>query len=541
MRKRCKGKGALLLILLLGVSLPVFLASCNGGGDGGSSTPATVADFSASPTTGNAPLAVAFTDNSTGAPSSWSWDFGDGGTSALQNPSHTYLTAGTFTVSLAADGPGGLDNVTKVDYITVAPTAQFLATPTTGPEPLTVAFTDQSTGGAASWSWDFGDGGTSALQNPSHVYATGESYTVSLTATGPGGSVTETKTAYINVTPLADFSGAPTEGNATLTVVFTNLSSGSATSFSWDFGDGSPLDTAPNPQHDYTAAGSYTVSLTATGPGGSNTNTKPAYITVGALPPPPVAAFSADNTTGFIPLAVAFTDNSTGVIQTWSWDFGDGSALDNTQNPTHVYVSVGDFDVTLTVTGQGGSDNVTQPNYITAGPSLFQDNFNRADANPLDGNWTTAPGCGDLQIVSDTVQAAFDNVYNCAYWSADPFTNDQYSQVTFPALDDLKGPVVRIQTLSGGRNFYYAKIENPTTMSIKIMLNGADAILDSFTGLVLTPGDTIGLSATGDSLELFVNDVSVGTVTDSTFSSGAPGIWIFRVDNPLDDWEGGSF
>ena len=101
MGKRCKGKGALLLILLLGVFLPVFLLSCGGGDSSSTSTASTVADFSASPLTGDAPLTVAFTDNSTGGPTSWAWDFGDGGTSALQDPTHSYVVAGTYTVTLA--------------------------------------------------------------------------------------------------------------------------------------------------------------------------------------------------------------------------------------------------------------------------------------------------------------------------------------------------------------------------------------------------------------------------------------------------------
>lgn len=170
--------------------------------DGGGGTPgAPTADFSGSPTSGCPTLTVNFTDQSTGDITDWSWDFGDGATSTAQNPTHDYANPGTYTVSLTVTGPGGSDTNTKTDYITVedpAVTADFSGTPTTGDAPLDVSFTDQSTG-ATSWSWDFGDGGTSTAQNPTHTYTTAGVYTVTLTASNACGSDTQTKTDYITV------------------------------------------------------------------------------------------------------------------------------------------------------------------------------------------------------------------------------------------------------------------------------------------------------------------------------------------------------
>ncbi len=169
-----------------------------------STTP--TADFVGSPTSGDAPLTVNFTDQSSGVPTSWSWDFGDGNTSTEQNPSHTYDAAGTYTVSLTASNSCGDDTQTKADYITVteppcnAPVADFTGSPTSGTAPLSVSFTDQSTNNPTSWSWDFGDGGTSTAQNPSHTYNNAGTYTVTLTATNDCGSDDETKTDYITVT-----------------------------------------------------------------------------------------------------------------------------------------------------------------------------------------------------------------------------------------------------------------------------------------------------------------------------------------------------
>ena len=327
------------------------------------------AAFSASPTSGTAPLTVQFTDASTGNPGSWSWNFGDGGASSLRNPGHTYTAAGTYTVSLTATGAGGSDTEAKTDLITVNEPveAAFSASPTSGTAPLTVQFTDASTGDPGSWSWSFGDGGASSLRNPDHTYTAAGTYTVSLTATGAGGSDTETKTGLISVNePVEDvvaaFSASPASGTAPLTVQFTDASTGDPVSWSWSFGDGG-ASSLRNPDHTYTAAGTYTVSLTATGAGGSDTEAKTDLITVNE---PVEAAFSASPTSGTAPLTVQFTDASTGDPVSWSWSFGDGGAS-SLRNPDHTYTAAGTYTVSLTATGAGGSDTETKTGLITVG------------------------------------------------------------------------------------------------------------------------------------------------------------------------------
>jgi len=171
-------------------------------------TAAPVADFSANVLSGVAPLTVQFTDASTGSPTSWSWDFNSDGTkdASVQNPSYTFTEAGSYYVSLSVSNGTGTDTETKADYIIVLSptslTADFEADVIEGSTPLTVNFTDLSTGGPTSWSWDFNSDGTedASVQNPSYTFTEAGSYDVGLTVSNGDGTDTETKSSYITVT-----------------------------------------------------------------------------------------------------------------------------------------------------------------------------------------------------------------------------------------------------------------------------------------------------------------------------------------------------
>lgn len=159
-------------------------------------------DFSPGAITGSAPLQVTFTDETVGDHNGWFWDFGDGVTSSEQNPTHTYTTPGVYSVSLTAYwGEEESDTRTRTDYITVfeAIKAGFSGDPISGIAPLTVKFTNTSTGNYDASNWDFGDGATSSEHNPTHTYQEAGSYTVRLTVSGQGGSATETRTDFIRV------------------------------------------------------------------------------------------------------------------------------------------------------------------------------------------------------------------------------------------------------------------------------------------------------------------------------------------------------
>ena len=274
-------------------------------------------------------------------------------------------THGSAGGSLAAAqfGPGGLPTQVPVIY---PPSASFNGTPTTQFAGYPVVFMDTSINSPSSWLWDFGDGTNSTQRNPSHTYNSTGTYSVTLTATNAIGSSTATRANYITITPpppVAIFSGTPVSGTLPLTVAFTDSSTNSPTIWAWDFGDGGTSN-VQNPSHTYGALGTYNVSLTVTNGYGSNTTTKTNYIAVS--PQPPVASFTAQPFWGISSPNITFTDTSTNNPTAWLWNFGDGGSS-TLQNPYHIYTNKGYYNVTLTASNAGGSDNVTYVNYIIVG------------------------------------------------------------------------------------------------------------------------------------------------------------------------------
>jgi PKD repeat protein len=248
-----------------------------------------IANFTSNVTSGTVPLSVAFTDTSTGSPTSWRWNFGDGtSNSTTQNPTHRYSSAGNYTVILTVTNTAGSNTVTKTSYIKVTavkPVANFASNVTSGNAPLSVAFTDSSTGTPTAWNWNFGDGtANSTVKNPAHKYSSAGNYTVILTASNSAGSSAVAKSSYIKVAaaaqkPVAAFSASPTSGKSPLKVLFTDKSTGSPTSWVWNFGDGITSSTR-NATHTYTKKGKFAVSLTVKNTAASNTKTTTGYITV---------------------------------------------------------------------------------------------------------------------------------------------------------------------------------------------------------------------------------------------------------------------
>lgn len=333
-----------------------------------------VARFTGTPLWGCNPLTVSFTDSSIHA-NTYRWFFGDGTSSNQRNPVHTYTVNDTFTVTLViTDIHGCTDTMIRPDYvIVIGPTANFGGTPLSGCLPLSVDFTDSSTtlsDSIVSWYWQFGDGNTSTLQNPTHVYTSRGRFDVSLTVTDNNGCVhTLTRNRYIHATyPIPDFSA----NNLLLcqgeTTTFTSTSLGYQLTYLWDFGDGTGA-TGSSQVVSYSNPGTYTVTLiTVDGNGCTDTMVRPDYITVVE----PIAAFGGSPLYASCPpLQVNFMDTSFGAnVVSWYWDFGDNTSS-TLANPSHVYNAPGAYDVTLIITTAGGCiDTLYKPAYVNVdGPN----------------------------------------------------------------------------------------------------------------------------------------------------------------------------
>jgi len=228
-----------------------------------------------------------------------------------------------------------------------------------------VNFTDQSSGANTSWDWVF-EGGTPSTYSgqtpPPIVYENTGVFDVSLTVSDGTDTDSETKTDYITVVEnvYADFDADIINGTAPLTVHFSDISSNAVTSWEWDFGDGG-WSGLQNPTYSYYLAGTYTVSLTVEGNGCENTVTKEDFIVVEASAP--LADFTAEPTSGVLPLTVNFSDVSEGEIDTWLWEFGDGNTSSE-QHPEYIFTECDDYTITLTVSGPGGSEAITKEDYI---------------------------------------------------------------------------------------------------------------------------------------------------------------------------------
>jgi gliding motility-associated-like protein len=311
------------------------------------------------------PLTTQFNDATPGA-TSWLWDFGDGTTSTIQNPSHMYNSLGSFTVSLTASSAGGCTNkLSKPALINIAkPLVSITNSPAYGCAPFVYSPTISVTAvdGVATYSWDFNNGFTYiGLTPPPQTYAAGV-YNITLTITTNGGCVATAagvvKVGAMQPTPL--FTAVPTTACVGQPIQFTDQSTGGANQWFWDFGDGS-TDATENPLYSYTKPGTFDVTLTAYNNGCLKKLTKLAYITIN----PPLANFGVAGLCG-AQNNFTFSDSSLGATS-WLWDFGDGSPTSGGPGPiTHVYPAGPQKNYTVSLTVTNGTCSNTKTKVVTA-------------------------------------------------------------------------------------------------------------------------------------------------------------------------------
>jgi len=338
--------------------------------------------LTASTTNGKMPLTVAFSAvavDPNGDRLTYQWDFGDDESSNLQNPIHTYTQIGTYHARvIAEDTAGNTGSDTETIIVTSAngaPSVVMTASSTSGEAPAFVAFTAVAVdpdNDPVTYSWDFGDGETSNLQNPTHTFEEVGTYTVTVTATDNHGNEGQDSMQFVafdaNHAPTVIITAIPTNGEAPLTVVFNAVGvdpDGDTLTYSWDFGNGDTAETQTT-VYTFENEGTYNVVVTATDSNG-NTGTDSVVITVSDEHDdtniPPTAIASANPLSGDALLVVSFVGigiDVDGTIVSYHWNFRDGSTS-NQQNPVHTFVNQGIYEVVLTVTdddGATGSDTV---------------------------------------------------------------------------------------------------------------------------------------------------------------------------------------
>lgn len=440
--------------------------------------------FTGNPLSGCIPLPVQFTDQSiagSGSISQWQWDFGDGFTGNTQNPLHTYSTSGNFNVTLRVwNSMGCITVLTKNQYVQVNPKphADFTNNfPTACNPPVTINFTNASTGAAPlSYQWYFGDGGTSTLTNPSHVYSLAGTYTVRLITTNTFGCKdTVTKTNLITIGSVhATFTSADSVC-VNKTITFTNTSSPTPTSIFWDFGDGTN-SSVTSPTKQYGAPGTYNVKLVAHF--GSCIDSMTRAIVV---KPKPTSTFTGNPLASCTaPLTVNFTNQATNAVS-YFWTFGDGGNS-NLPNPTHTYNANGSYDVTLIVTNSVGcTDTFKRTNYVVIQPPT------------IDINNMIVRGCGPL---THTFTASVNSVEPIVNWLWD-FGDGNFSNLASPTHTFPIGTYnIRVTVTTAG---------------------GCSAVSDYAPGVIVSTKPSANFSATPRDVcahvPVLFTDLSTGNIT----------------------------
>ena len=312
-----------------------------------------------------------FVNTSAPAPISSVWTFDDGSQSTAINASKSFSTPGPHIVKLVNTYSYCKDSITKTIYVVTPPRVDFTSTTVLACKPpLTVNFADVSPNSVA-WRWDFGDGGTSTLQNPVHTYNNAGQFNVSLTITSSFGCTnTLVRNVFVQIVkPSVGLDKLPGEGCVpfAFSPVAVIKAVDGVSNYSWDFGEGpGSVRTGANPTYTYNTPGKYTVKLTITTLGGCTESvTFPDAVLAGTKP---FVDFNANKFVGCASDSFQFTSLATPSTK-WLWDFGDGTT-DTVENPLHGFADTGTITVRLTAYNNGCRETITKLNYIKIVPPV---------------------------------------------------------------------------------------------------------------------------------------------------------------------------
>jgi gliding motility-associated-like protein len=394
-------------------------------------------NFSANPLAACVGQPINFTDLSSSPNGivSWVWDFGDGNSSSIQNPTHTYMNAGTYTVILTANNGATALSEVKSNYIVInplpQPTFSFSNPPCSLPASINIQNVSPSSG--ASYQWSFGNGQTSSSQSPQNVvYSSEGSYNISLTVTNNSTGCTNSTTQSIDIFNYSSgFTYSPQTICAGTVVNFTNTSSPGTNVSNWNFGNGQ-TSSGLSPSAVFNSPGVYTVTLnsqnTTIGCSGQSSQT----ITVIN---PQIPSLSPSLTIGCNPSTISFT-NTSGFQGSFSWSFGNGESFQGASPPPQTYsiaqnTASQSFDVYVySVDANGCTSGQAYPNLITIynifssfsvdqndGCEILPVNFSNLSTSPIPGfpinSWFWDFGNGQTSsLESPPTQFYSEGVYN---------------------------------------------------------------------------------------------------------------------------------
>ena len=444
------------------------------------------------------PFTVNFIDRSQGA-ESYLWEFGNGDSSVLSNPSYTFTEEGSYHVKLSiTTSQNPCVNETFREIRVYEIDAGFAMDTSYGCNPLVVEFQDMSHG-ATAWIWDFGNGNISDRQNPVEIFSPG-TYDVSLRVENElGCSDTMVMQDLVRVIgPFVDFAADTLTGCAPMDIQFTSdirLASGT-TSIMWDFGDGN-VSSDMNPVHHYDTAGTYTVSLAvgdASGCQVSETKDQLLFIT------DPIAAFELPHAQSCKESEFVFFNGSEGDALSYAWDFGDGTT-DSSRNPTHQYAANGRYDIRLEITDINGcKDTLFRPELITI-----------ADLAAIIEVSDTVADCPPLLVNFRTLNPPSDQIIDW-FWD---FGDGSFSDLSNPSHVYSQGGVfdveLRVEDALGCRD----------TVSLlgQIQIEGPSGEFE-FTPREACPGTEIVFKGSAEKAISYTWDLGEGTVLlgDSSFT-----------------------
>lgn len=385
---------------------------------------------------------------------SYSWNFGDAGTSTLINPKHKYVAQGNYTVLLTATTiEGCTDSDAQVISIYPMPISNYTFTDVCLDQNMNFTSTSTVSNGTLSYAWDFGDATTGAVQNPIHLYTADGTYVVELIVT-TNNNCTDTivKNVIVHPKPIVDFINvAVCDGQPSDFTESTSINSGSVIGFDWDFGDGGSAN-GNTATHQYLNAGTYSVTLVAT----SDMGCVDDIIKPVTVEPVPVPNFTAQD--ACIGQPNIFTNSST--INSlsplsYAWNFGDGNTSTLT-SPNHIYSADGLFSVTLVVTsGAGCIDSITKVTEVYPLPTVNAGNdttISRGDEVQLNAfsiygtsyAWTPTSSISNSNIANPIARPTDTTTYTVTM--TDVYGCQNSDQMTINVNNDYKLLIYNVVT-----------------------------------------------------------------------------------------------